>query len=259
MDADLAARLVEAGVDPSRITDPQEAWLRLFDRFGSRATLIDRYVLEAEYRGIVPEDLPKEHRGRVAHEVSEVRYPGIELVDSGSGDSVRVVPYDESWPELFVAWSDRLAGALGSTAVYIEHVGSTAVPGLAAKPVIDIQITVPDVEDEGAYLPGIESLGLPLRMREPGHRYFRPPAGEPRVVQIHVYDGGARRDHLLFRDYLRAHPETRDAYAALKRELAEHYRDDRLAYIAAKTGFILDTLEDACLWAERTAWTAGES
>jgi GrpB-like predicted nucleotidyltransferase (UPF0157 family) len=145
---------------------------------------------------------------------------------------------------------------LGEAAVRIEHAGATAVPGLLAKPVIDIQVSVCDVEDEASYVPPIEDLGVPLRLREPGHRYFRPAGDQPRAVQIHVCGVGGEweRDHLLFRDYLRADPEARDAYARLKRDLADRYRDDRLAYNEAKTGFILDTLSEAYSWAERTGW-----
>jgi GrpB-like predicted nucleotidyltransferase (UPF0157 family) len=257
MDADLVARLVEAGVDPSRVSDPHEAWLSLFDRFGRRATLIDRYVLEGEHLGISHEDLPEEDRRRLAGAVLEVQYPGIQLVGAGGDDPISVVPYDDTWPEVFAVWRDRLTGALGSTAVSIEHVGSTAVPGLAAKPVIDIQVAVREVENEITYVPGIESLALSLRAREPGHRYFRQQAGEPRLAQVHVCGAGGRWewDHLLFRDYLRARPEPRDAYADLKTELAERHRDDRLAYTEAKTNFILDALVDAQVWAERAGWS----
>ena len=130
------------------------------------------------------------------------------------------------------------------------------MPGLAAKPVVDVQVSVPDVTDEASFLPAFESLGLPLRTSEPGHRYFRPPRGRPREVQVHVCDAGGswERVHPLFRDYLRADPGAREAYAALKRGLAEMYRDDRIAYSEAKTDFILDALEAAEAWAKATGW-----
>jgi GrpB-like predicted nucleotidyltransferase (UPF0157 family) len=257
MDADLENRLVEAGVDPALITDPEEAWLRLHDRFGVHATLIDRYALEAEHRGITPPDLSDEDRRLLTRRVLEIRYPGMELIGPTGSDPIHVVPYDKKWPGLFASWQQRLTAALGATAVRVDHVGSTAVPGLAAKPVVDIQVGVPDVENEDGYVAGIESLGVSLRMREPGHRYFRPPPHEPRIVQIHVCAAASdwERTHLLFRDYLRSHPEDRDAYSALKLELADRYRNDRIAYNEAKTGFILDTLELANRWAEETDWT----
>ena len=260
MHADLESRLVEAGVDPAQITDPEDAWLRLHDRFGLHATLIDRYALEAEHRGIAPRELSETDRRLLTRRVLEVRYPGMELIGPTGGDSILVVPYDAHWPALFASWQQSLTATLGETAVRVDHVGATAVPGVAAKPVIDIQVSVPDVEDENSYVAGIETLGVPLRMREPGHRYFRPPPDEPRIVQIHVCAAGSQweRAHLLFRDYLRHHPGARDAYTALKQQLADRYRDDRIAYNEAKTGFILDTLELAGRWAEETGWTLAD-
>ncbi|MBP1632729.1 MAG: hypothetical protein H6Q11_1017, partial [Acidobacteria bacterium] len=131
--------------------------------------------------------------------------------------------------------------------------------GLAAKPVVDIMVIVPDVESEGSFLPAIEGLGVPLRSRETGHRYFRPAPSHPREVQIHVWQAGSEgeRLHLLFRDYLRAHPAARDDYAAMKQDAAESYRDDRIAYNEAKSGHILDVLEAAERWAARTGWAPG--
>ncbi|HLF68092.1 MAG TPA: GrpB family protein, partial [Gaiellaceae bacterium] len=136
-----------------------------------------------------------------------------------------------------------------------EHIGSTAVPGLPAKPVVDVQVSVADVEAE-AYAPGIEGLGIALRSREPGHRYFWPAGDRPRDVQIHVCRAGSEweREHLLLRDFLRADEGTRERYGRLKLELAGRYRDDRLAHNEAKTGFILDALEGAERWAARVGW-----
>lgn len=260
LDPQLMRRLGEVGLDPADFGDPRHAWQRLHDRFGRRVTLIDRYALEAASRGVATDQLGREERARLTREVLAVQYPGIEFTTGSERpvtDLVEVSPYREEWAAAFEAWWTRLAAALGHTAVRIEHVGSTAVPGLEAKPVIDIQVSVDDVDDEARYVPAIEGLGVSLRLREPGHRYFRPAGGLPRNVQIHVCEAGGEweRDHLLFRDYLRADPEAREAYARLKRELAERYRDDRLAYTEGKTGFILDALEEARVWAERTGWT----
>lgn len=254
--SDLADRLIRAGVDPSDITDPEDAWLRLHEVFGVRATLIDRYELEAHCRGVEVDALPADERRDIAWRVIAAHTPGMELLGEPGGDPVEVVPYDPEWPARFDFWSERLATALAPTQVVIHHVGSTSVEGLAAKPVIDVLVIVPDVDDEDAYLPGIESCGVPLRTREPDHRYFRPPKGAPRVVQVHVADEkrGWGLNHLLFRDYLRTHPRVRDAYADVKRRLAVTYRDDRLAYNEGKTVFILDTLERAEPWAETVGW-----
>lgn len=249
-----------AGVDPAHRRDPAQAWQQLFAAEGLRATLVDRYEMEADARGVVPEDLPEMVREALWQEVMAARYPGMELHGDHGGDPVEVVPYDPGWPLAFARWRDRLAGALGDGARRLEHVGSTAVPGLAAKPVIDIQVSVPDADDEDAFRPALERLGLPLRTREPGHRYFRPPPGRPREVQVHVCDAGGEweRIHLLFRDYLRAHPAACEAYAVLKQGLARRFRGDRVAYNEGKSGFILDALEKAEEWARATAWLVGD-
>jgi GrpB-like predicted nucleotidyltransferase (UPF0157 family) len=259
LDPVLARRLAEAGVDPADIGDPGEAWRRLRDRFGRRATLLDRYALEAVSRGVTPAQLSRDERARLAREVLVVQYPGLELTATSgrsAADPVEVVPYDERWPGLFARWRQRLEKALGGAAARIEHVGSTAVPGLPAKPVVDVLVGIADVENEDAYVPAIESLEVALRSREPGHRYFRPAGDRPRIVQIHVCNAGGEweRERLLFRDYLRADGAAREAYARLKQELADSYRDDRLAYNEGKTAFILDTLEEAEAWGRRTGW-----
>jgi GrpB-like predicted nucleotidyltransferase (UPF0157 family) len=174
-----------------------------------------------------------------------------------SNEPIELVPYDPSWPAQFDAIKARLVDALGATARRVDHVGSTAVPGLIAKPIIDAQLSVPDHADEDAFAPHIAALGWPLRARSPGERYFRPPNGAPRIVHLHVCDHGGEweRRHLLFRDYLRAHAERCASYSALKSELAEKYRDDRLAYVDGKTAFVEQTLADAAAWATSTGWT----
>jgi GrpB-like predicted nucleotidyltransferase (UPF0157 family) len=259
IDQSLADLLEEVDLDPLRFGDPRQAWQRLHDRFGRRATLIDRYALEAACRGVQPEQLTSDDRARLAREVLAAQYPGIEFTAASArpvADPVEVVPYRGEWADAYEAWRKRLSEALGAVAVRIEHVGSTAVEGLAAKPIIDIQISVVDVEDEEAYGPAIEALGVSLRFREPGHQYFRPAGDNPRTVQIHVCDVGGEweREHLLFRDYLRSDSEPRAAYVRLKRDLSDRYRDDRLAYNEGKTGFILDVLLEAEAWAKRTGW-----
>ena len=248
MDDRLVERLRAAGVDPDQVDDAHEAWLRLHQHSGLRATLIDRYALEAHVREVSPDELSPQDRKRIARPVIETRYPEIEIIGAERGsDTVEVVPYDPRWADRFAVWRTRLSDLLGPVALAIDHVGSTSVIGLSAKPIIDIQIVVPDVDDEDTYVPAIESTGTTMRAREPDHRYFRPSPGLPREVQIHVCDpqGDWGSEHLLFRDYLRAHRGAREEYASLKSELADRYRDDRLAYNEAKTIFILDTLEKA--------------
>jgi len=171
-------------------------------------------------------------------------------------EPIVVVDYDPAWPERFAEVAARLAGALGPAAARIDHVGSTAVPGLVAKPIIDVQISVPDIEDEPAYIPTIESQGFELRWIEPGHRYLRPPPELPRLWQVHVCQVHSEweRAHLLLRDYLRAHPATAADYAALKRGLARQHRRDPIKYNDAKSPWIEETLRLAQEWAAITGW-----
>ena len=256
LDPGLAARLRECGVDPDRLGDPAADWQSLHRRFGRRATLIDRYALEAAHREIPSHDLERALRDRLAVEVLQASYPGFAVVlqsDRGQRDPVEVVPYDPAWPRRFEEWRDRLAGALGRIARRIDHVGSTAVPGLVAKPVIDIQVSVPEIEEEAAFAPAIERAGIAFRSRDAVHRYFRPSGDRPRVVQVHVCTAGSawERDHLLFRDFLRSRQDVAGAYGQLKGQLADRYRDDRIAYNEAKTNFILDAMEEAREWARK--------
>ncbi len=234
----------------------------MHERFGTRATLIDLYALVAASRGIAPEELPYDERMRLARDVLMARSPGLEFVEGSrrpSTDPIEVVPYDPAWPDRFAEWRRKLVDAIGPAAVRIEHIGSTAVPQLAAKPVIDIQIGVDDLDAEDNYVPQIAALGVALRAREPHHRYFRPSGSIPRTIQIHVYRTGSHdeRIHILFRDYMRAEADAREAYALMKREVARRYRDDRIAYNEAKTAFILDALESAERWAIQTRWKVG--
>lgn len=140
--------------------------------------------------------------------------------------------YDPAWPAAFQRWRDRLAGELGDAALRVEHVGSTAVPGLAAKPTIDIQVSVALLEEETRYVPGVEATGLVLRSRDDYHRFFRPPADRARDVHVHVCPAGSawEREHLLLRDYLRTHEQASRAYAAAKTaaKTAVVRRPDRL-------------------------------
>jgi GrpB-like predicted nucleotidyltransferase (UPF0157 family) len=171
-------------------------------------------------------------------------------------DPVDIVAYRDKWPRMFKQMRARLASALGETAIRIDHVGSTAVPGLAAKPVIDIQVSVPDAEDEDAYRDAIERCGFALRYRELGHRYFRPPPGLPRDFQVHVCTIGSKweRDHLLFRDFLRTHAEAARQYESVKSDVAGHHRTDRIAYTDAKGPLIAELLAIAEVWAKETGW-----
>jgi GrpB-like predicted nucleotidyltransferase (UPF0157 family) len=167
-----------------------------------------------------------------------------------------VVSYDPAWAARFERWRARIAGALGATAMAIEHVGSTSVPGLHAKPIVDIQVSVAEPDGEDAYVPALASIGLQLRSRDSLHRFLRPFRGHPREVHVHVCAAGSEweREHLLLRDYLRAHPGAARTYGDTKRELAIRWRDDSVAYGEAKTTVILEALRSAQEWAARTRW-----
>lgn len=256
MDPDLARRLRAAGVDPERPVDPRAAWDALVRLEGQRATLIDRYAVEAHARGVEPSVLPDDVRSRLTRDVIEMRLTGFEVTGEPRDDPIEIVDHDPAWVGLFGEIAATLEEGLGATALRVEHIGSTAVPGLAAKPVVDVLVAVPDPHDEASFVQGVEAAGVVLRSRDEGHRYFRPAPGFLRDRQVHVCASGTawERDHLLFRDYLRAHPGVAAAYATVKRALAAEYRGDRIAYNEGKTGFILDALEDAVVWAQATGW-----
>jgi GrpB-like predicted nucleotidyltransferase (UPF0157 family) len=172
---------------------------------------------------------------------------GIEWFDQPGGDPVELSLPSPLWLALAEEWSGALLDVLNAIEPRVEHIGSTAVPGLLAKPVVDLQVSVPDVDDEGTYRAALESLGFVLRAREPGHRFFRPPAGQPRIVHVHVCQKGSdwERDHLLFRDQLRARPDLAARYAELKRRLAREKGTDRIGYTEGKAEFIRDVLRSA--------------
>ena len=162
-----------------------------------------------------------------------------------SRDPVRLVPYDERWPDHFAATERDLRVVLAPWVVDIEHIGSTAVPGLPAKPVIDILVGVRTLDDTAEIVAAIESLGyeyVPEFEDElPDRRYFRRWAGGRRSHHIHLVEranAGWWDRHVRFRDWLRTHPDDRDRYAALKRELAAAHGADRAAYTDAKAQFV---------------------
>jgi GrpB-like predicted nucleotidyltransferase (UPF0157 family) len=175
-------------------------------------------------------------------------------------EPIVVVTYDPEWPQQFQELATRLRRALGQTALRIDHIGSTSVPGLDAKPVIDLQISVASFEPLDAYRLPLESLGFVLRAGNPDRtkRYFREPPGSPRT-HIHVRRAGSHAEQLalLFRDYLRAHPDDARRYAQLKHRLADQYRNERESYTEAKGPFVWETLARADRWSQETGWAPG--
>lgn len=185
---------------------------------------------------------------------------------------IEIVPYNELWPLAFAEIGAALRTALGDLAVRIDHIGSTSVPGLDAKDIIDVQVTVPALEPFMPIQTAVASLGYTWRddittdHRPPGDTspeaewrkwYFAPPPGQ-RPTHLHVRAAGRanQRYPLLFRDYLRTHPQSAAGYAALKYRLAEYHgrRQDHAPYSIIKDpvcDIIMSAAED---WAEATNW-----
>jgi GrpB-like predicted nucleotidyltransferase (UPF0157 family) len=154
---------------------------------------------------------------------------------------------DPDWAEQYARQQERIQAALGSRAVQIEHVGSTSVPGLAAKPVIDIVLVVTNSADETAYVPDLEAAGYALQFREPHwyeHRFLRDHNPD---VQVHVFtvDSPEVERMLLFRDWLRTRSDERELYERTKRELAARRWDYIQDYADAKSSVIQEILSRA--------------
>ena len=254
---DLSERLRRAGI--ADISDPLRAWQALREAEGRRTTLIDLYALAAAPAGLAAHQLPLPERRALTLAAMPIYWPGFSMTQTAARprEPIEISDYDPEWARRYESWSERIAGALGTNAARIDHVGSTSVPGLAAKPVVDIQVSVAELEAEQRYVAQLEELSLSLASRDHLHRYFRPPADQRREVHVHVCAVGSQwqREHLLFRDYLRAQPAARHAYARVKREAAIIWRDDRWGYTEAKTGIILDLLEQAERWAAGISWS----
>ena len=161
-------------------------------------------------------------------------------------EPVLLTPYDPAWPDAFERERGALEAAIGPWVVGgIHHVGSTAVPGLEAKPIVDVLAGVEDLESSRECfepLAALEYLYAPYRSDE--MHWFCKPHPDRRTHHLHLVPAGSRRyvEELAFRDLLRAEPKLAGAYAALKRDLAQRFRDDREAYTDAKAGFIREAL-----------------
>jgi GrpB-like predicted nucleotidyltransferase (UPF0157 family)/N-acetylglutamate synthase-like GNAT family acetyltransferase len=157
---------------------------------------------------------------------------------------VAIRDYDPAWPETFDRQRDLLLGALDGVDVVVEHTGSTSVPGLPAKPIIDITMTVPDSADETAYVPLLEEVGYSLTIREPDwfeHRVLN--RDWPRV-NLHVFTVGCEEVARMtgFRDHLRTSASDRELYASVKRQLAERDWENVQDYADAKTEIVADIM-----------------
>ena len=153
---------------------------------------------------------------------------------------VRLAEYDARWPLLFAAEAQRLLAFSDGMPLRLEHIGSTSVPGMCAKPVLDILAGRPAGAPAGRYVAAIERAGYDHRGERgvAGREFFR--RGEPRAYHVHLVEEGAVlwRGYIGFRDYLRAHPDAAARYADLKRRLAARFPRDREAYINGKSPFV---------------------
>ena len=162
----------------------------------------------------------------------------VELVGGAEAVTIELHSYDESWVNSYLEHRRRISGAATAGKIGIQHIGSTSVPGLAAKPIIDILVTVDDITAEEDYLDALVDAGYELRVREPGHRLVRTPA---RDVHVHLFehDDPAVDEYLLLRDHLRSDAEDRALYENTKRRLLSRRWDDMNDYADAKTDGIV--------------------
>jgi GrpB-like predicted nucleotidyltransferase (UPF0157 family) len=163
-------------------------------------------------------------------------------------DPVIVVDYDPHWVDTYSSLRDRIAEALGGLPSVIEHVGSTSIPGAAAKPIVDMDVVLRSSTDVPKAIKGLEGVGYRHLgdLGIPGREAFESPSGLPaHHLYVVVLGGRELGRHLSFRDYLRNHPEETRRYSALKKSLAQKFREDREAYTEAKTAFIEDILRRA--------------
>jgi GrpB-like predicted nucleotidyltransferase (UPF0157 family) len=159
-----------------------------------------------------------------------------------------IAEYDPRWPRMFEEERERILGAIGEWLLGIEHIGSTSVPGLAAKPIVDIMPGLRSLDDAPHFVPAMEAIGYQYNpdyeAQLPERRYFVKPPGRgyhiERLFHVHAVETTSAfwRRHTAFREYLRSHPEACEEYARLKRRLAAQYGPDRVRYTDAKTEFI---------------------
>jgi GrpB-like predicted nucleotidyltransferase (UPF0157 family) len=183
-------------------------------------------------------------------------------IDQASTRLIRIENYDPAWPARFAEIGAELRRTLGDVAVRIDHIGSTSVRGLAAKPVVDVQVSVERLEPAAPFRDPLVGLSLVYRAENPERtkRYFREAPGQPRT-HIHVRRAGSFSEQfaLLCRDFLRVDQQAASDYAALKRTLAQKHLYDGQAYTDAKTPFCWEVIQRADDWAQRTGWEPGAS
>lgn len=159
--------------------------------------------------------------------------------------SIQLVPYDARWADRFKVAAASISASLGSTALRVEHVGSTAIPGMLAKPVVDVLVLVRSYDPEQAYVTPLTALGYAYGHRDSEHVFL---TGRHEGVAFHLHvvevDAAQSMEMVTFRDYMRTHPADAATYVALKRRLAEEH-DRGEDYAAAKTAFVREVLRRA--------------
>jgi GrpB-like predicted nucleotidyltransferase (UPF0157 family) len=167
-----------------------------------------------------------------------------------------VVSYDDLWPGLFAAESAALAAAFGGRAAEIHHVGSTSIPALPAKPIIDILVVTDDIGQVDSLNPSLIALGYEPQGEYgiPGRRFFTKGGDVNRSHHVHVFQQGHPEVSAMldFRDYLRSHPRQAAEYGRLKEDLALICKDDITAYNAGKDAFVKELIRQARVWRQET-------
>ncbi|PAD41724.1 hypothetical protein CHH54_15910 [Bacillus sp. 7520-S] len=160
---------------------------------------------------------------------------------------VTLLEYDPEWPNQFDREATRIRSVLGNKVLQLEHVGSTSVPGLCAKPIIDMLLVVIDSADETTYVPDLEKAGYTLRIREPEWFEHRLLKGPDTDINLHVFSEGASEVNrmLRFRDWLRSNNADRDKYASVKRHLAQRQWRHVQHYADAKSAIVQEIMERA--------------
>jgi GrpB-like predicted nucleotidyltransferase (UPF0157 family) len=179
------------------------------------------------------------------------RHPSL---DERLDPAIVVVPYDSEWVAQFEREAAALRDALSEVLVRVEHVGSTAVPGLPAKPIIDIQVSVGNIRERESFVLPLERLGYLFAPDpdSPDYHFFGKPRERPRRYHVHLCAAGSGEEirHLVVRDFLCSHSEEAGRYAEFKRDLARRSHHDRLAYIEGKEPFMGDLERRAVAWSK---------
>lgn len=161
-------------------------------------------------------------------------------------------PHNQDWAADYQTIATQLKPIFGKQLLLIEHIGSTSIPGIKAKPIIDILIAVTDIGCVAEILPAMEAVGYDFRGERgiPGRQYFRMEPDSACGIHVHVYQQGhkAITEKLNFRDYMRTHPDRAQAYSQLKERLAEKFRENRATYTESKSDFIVETIDLAAEW-----------